>query len=112
MAKKAAVPFQCRQGDVFLERVDAMPGTAKARQRDNGRVILAYGEVTGHAHVIDTPTKEDAIYDGENGDFYLRIEDAAGLVHDEHARIDLPAGIYRGRIQREYTPTAIRNVAD
>jgi hypothetical protein len=99
---KKQSPFQVRQGDVFLERVSAIPANLKPRKRDKGRVILAYGEVTGHAHAIAEPDSA-ALFDGENGEFYLRIESATGLVHEEHARIDLPEGLYRGRIQREWT---------
>jgi hypothetical protein len=43
---------QYRQGDVFLERVASIPKGAKPVKRDAGRVVLAYGEVTGHAHAI------------------------------------------------------------
>lgn len=103
MAKsKTQVPPQYRQGDVFLERVSALPANLTPRARDKGRVILAYGEVTGHAHAIAEPDVA-AIFDGTEGDFYLRVESDTGLVHEEHARIDLPEGLYRGRIQREWT---------
>jgi hypothetical protein len=109
--KQNAKVFQVRQGDVFLERIDAIPANVKPRARDNGRAILAYGEVTGHAHVLDDP--ESAIFDGEDGEFFLRIESDTGLVHDEHARIDLPEGLYVGRTQREWTDeNESRAVAD
>ncbi len=48
--------FQARQGDVFLERigdVDALPEGLNSVKRDQGRIVLAYGELTGHAHAID-----------------------------------------------------------
>ena len=39
-----------RQGDVWIERSEhRLSRNAKPRARDRGRVILAYGEVTGHA---------------------------------------------------------------
>ncbi len=112
MKKLNPVPHQFRQGDVFLERVDAIPSNVKVRPKDHGRVILAYGEVTGHAHAIAEP-ETAAIFDGEGGEFFLRIESDTGLVHEEHARIDLPEGTYRGRIQREWTDAdEPRQVAD
>ena len=46
------VPFHVRQGDVLALGVEAIPEDAKPVTRDRGRVILAYGEVTGHAHAI------------------------------------------------------------
>jgi hypothetical protein len=47
-----------RQGDVLVQRVGNIPKAAKAIRRDAGRVILAYGEVTGHAHAIAEPECE------------------------------------------------------
>jgi hypothetical protein len=43
---------QFRQGDVLVQRVTSIPEGDTAVARDNGRVVLAYGEVTGHAHAI------------------------------------------------------------
>ena len=40
-------PKQMRQGDVFIERVACAPDGIAPVERDNGRLILAYGEVTG-----------------------------------------------------------------
>lgn len=100
--KASKTPLQVRQGDVFLERVEKIPAGLKERKRDKGRVILAYGEVTGHAHAIEEDASA-AIFDGVEDDFYLRIGSPTGLVHEEHARIDLPEGLYRGRIQREWS---------
>ena len=94
---------QYRQGDVFLEVVAALPPGLTPRPRDRGRIVLAYGEATGHAHVIDAPSDTDAIYDDPTGGFYLRFAGAVGLVHEEHSRIDLPALVYRGTIQREWS---------
>lgn len=45
-----------RQGDVLLRRVSSIPKSAKAAEKKdqpgNSRIVLAYGEVTGHAHAI------------------------------------------------------------
>jgi hypothetical protein len=46
-----------RQGDVLL--VPIAPSRIPAGRvvpRDRGRIVLAYGEVTGHAHAIDSAT--------------------------------------------------------
>lgn len=104
--------FQARQGDVFIERVDAAPGKARPVARDGERVILAAGEVTGHHHaVIDRDVELLSVAD--EADRWLRVgADGATVVHEEHGPIALEPGIYRVRIQREYSPEAIRNVAD
>lgn len=127
---------QYRQGDVLLEKVSLPKGERKMLPRDNGHIVLAYGEVTGHAHAIcEVESVEYIEVDGqrlivsENG-FRLahgslsgiqalapeRIDKASkirGLVADQdHDAFALPAGTYRPIQQREYEPEGIRNVVD
>jgi hypothetical protein len=107
---------QFRQGDVFLVRVaDALPEAARKVKRDNGRVVLAYGEVTGHSHaILDREAELFTLPDTD--DRFLRIMAGSGvdLVHEEHTTISLPPGDYRIRIQREYVSSMMpaRQVAD
>lgn len=52
---------QFRQGDVLLQRVGdvgELPEGLVPVARDRGRVVLAYGEVTGHAHALLDPNAE------------------------------------------------------
>lgn len=96
----------------MIQRVDSMPLGLKKIERENGKIVLAHGEVTGHAHAIDC---ESADHYGEAGAdvTYLEIKEAlAALRHEEHSTINLPAGHYRIVRQREYSPEAIRRVAD
>ncbi len=110
---KTKTPKHYRQGDVLIERIDSMPRNCTKIDRENGRVILAHGEVTGHAHALTAPGCELFAAESEPGVTFLEIRDAmAALKHDEHGTIDLPAGTYRVTRQREYSPEAIRNVAD
>jgi hypothetical protein len=44
--------MQFRQGDVLITSIKSIPKAAKVRSHDGGRVVLAYGEVTGHSHSI------------------------------------------------------------
>ncbi len=94
-----------RQGDVMIIATASIPAAAKNEvTRDNGRIVLAYGEVTGHAHAIH---KSGAVLltAPDTEDRFLRIMDASGvtLEHEEHATITLPPGDYIVRRQREYT---------
>jgi hypothetical protein len=100
-----------RHGDVLLVPVAAseVGADATVRDRDKGRVILAYGEVTGHAHAI---TEDGASILESNGLEFLRVENVATLRHEEHATVEIPAGTYKIVHQREYSPEAIRNVLD
>lgn len=103
---------QFRQGDVFLEKIDIkLPKSIELIEKDNGRTILAYGEVTGHAHAI----KSDSVKyykDKKTTKLYLVVDNIAKLQHEEHDEIVLKPGIYEVVRQREYTPEAIRYVAD
>jgi hypothetical protein len=94
-------PLHFRQGDVLLIAVDALPEGATAESR-SGRIVLAEGEVTGHAHAIAEPDARSYTHGGQR---YLLTRSVAQLVHEEHGPIAVPPGTWRIVIQREYTPT-------
>lgn len=106
--------FQVRQGDVFVEALDGeIPANAKPVKADAGRTILAYGEVTGHAHALPgSQAKLFRVVDESSMTSYLTVSKTVALQHEEHAPIEIPPGNYRVNIQREYHPEAIRQVAD
>ena len=90
-----------RQGDVLLEKMESLPpGAALQGNRDN-RIVLAYGEATGHAHAVST---EFANLYRIGRERYLLTTEGARLVHEEHAPIALEPGVYRVVQQREYIP--------
>jgi hypothetical protein len=97
-----------RQGDVLIRRIKSLP-TTKAQPRLTG--ILAYGEVTGHAHRVENLQQAEVLEIDKA--LFLRVgEEGVRVVHEEHAPVTLPAGNYEVEIQREYSPAEIRNVAD
>lgn len=102
---------QYRQGDVLIARTNlsAVPNGAEKQKPDGQRVILAYGEATGHAHAIDCKLAD--MYQWQ-GDQLLEVKPGAVLGHEEHTHIPLPPGVYKVTIQKEYSPERIRNVAD
>jgi hypothetical protein len=99
--RASGTPSQVRQGDVLLVPVDEIPEAATVVPRDQGRVILAYGEATGHAHAFDVFAASLLEDDGLR---YLKLREAAPLVHEEHAPITVAPGLYRVVIQREFVP--------
>jgi len=105
-----------RQGDVLLTLVAALPKGAKD-VTPNDRIVLAHGEVTGHAHAVHEPLTKVApagkarMWDA-GAERFLQVVETTALRHEEHAAITLPPGIYKIGQQREYSPDAIRNVAD
>lgn len=96
-------PVVFRQGDVLLVRVDRLPEGLTEVPRDNGRLVLAYGEVTGHAHVLDAPAARATLLTTAENERFLRIVgSAAPLVHEEHATIVVAPGLYRQVPQEEW----------
>jgi hypothetical protein len=96
----ADVPVSYRQGDVLLVSVPEIPARAHAVPRDEGRIVLAYGEVTGHAHAIDAPEAEATLLSASENERFLRLVADVDLAHEEHGTIRVPAGTYRVVRQR------------
>ena len=99
------------QGDILLIRVKTLPAAVPAvPPTTDGRLILAYGEATGHHHAV---LERDATLYRSTADAveaWLRVQaGGAVLTHDEHAPITLPAGTYRVVRQREYVPGPVRS---
>jgi hypothetical protein len=106
-------PEMYRQGDVLIVPIAAMPPTLEPVKREKGRIVLAHGEVTGHSHAITSKCaalfrdpKLMAVFMHVSGDAPVALE------HDEHATISIPPGDYQIIRQVEYSPEAVRNVAD
>ncbi|MEX3099378.1 MULTISPECIES: hypothetical protein [unclassified Streptomyces] len=106
-----------RQGNVLIvsvaeEAAAAHVERAPREARDGrGRLVLALGEVTGHAHAVVGPG-ELVREPGPFGPMLLHVPQGGRVVHEEHATIVLPAGWYRVVRQREYVPGSVRIVAD
>lgn len=129
-----------RQGDVLLTLVSALPADCTEVPCDRGRIVLAYGEVTGHAHAIadhradqspairhaDLTSQAGEIADAAiaraqakarllvapDGQRYLEVCDTVHLRHEEHTAHAIPPGIYKLPTQVEYAPSELRQVAD
>lgn len=102
-----------RQGDVLVVPVESIPKKLERIDREGGRVVLAHGEVTGHAHAI-RDSRAALFRDPKLAAIFLTVGGGASvdLEHDEHSTVALRPGNYRVIRQREYSPEAIRNVAD
>lgn len=89
------------QGDVLLRPVKVLPqGDRQSKARDvQGRIVLAYGEVTGHAHAIHDPGVVAMMIGSRT---FLDVEKQARVVHEEHAALIIEPGMYEVIQQREY----------
>ena len=84
-----------RQGDVLLRRIGALPKNVQRHKVDSGRIVVEYGEVTGHAHVLDPLAVEgyDILDEARMvvGQAFVVLADTE-LRHDEHGPITLDRG--------------------
>lgn len=93
-----------RQGDVSIMAVNRIP---KQARKVRGELVLARGEVTGHAHKI--VEGQAFLFRVATGLLYLRVlSEFAKLYHEEHEDIILPKGEYEIRQQREFDWVATR----
>lgn len=111
---------QYRQGDVLIQKSDSVfdLDTAKVVPPDQGKVILAYGEVSGHAHSFTI--ERTKLYES-NGDRVLEVIKPDIFKHGnpgnedatkDHNFIPVAKGRYKVTQQTEYSPAELRNVAD
>ena len=99
------MPRQYRQGDLLFVRQDTRPeATLTARQSN----VIVTGEATGHAHRLQAGT----ILEAPDGALYLDVTQTTQVIHEEHGPITLDPGLWLVVRQREYSPEAIRTVAD
>lgn len=98
---------QVRQGDVLvMPTKEVLTGTLQTGKQ----IILAHGEATGHHHSV---ADRDAADWWKHGDEQsLDVKTPTEVQHQEHAPVPLTRGKKRVIQQREYSPAAIRNVAD
>lgn len=122
-----------RQGDVLLRPVAQLPEGCVEVPDVGGRIVLAYGEVTGHAHAIadhlpvraDRPVRPGAAAEmaeaaiararlvrSPTGERYLAVREEVTLRHEEHTAHTAPPNVYLLPVQVEYTPAELRRVTD
>jgi hypothetical protein len=106
--KTKKISGQYRQGDILIEAIDQVPDQALKQMRGEP-IILAYGEVTGHDHRL-IADKADWWKLGDEQ--FIEPAAPATIRHQEHGPISIEERPHRVIRQREYSPEAIRNVAD
>ena len=98
-----------RQGDVYLKPCDKMPDGAKKIKPVNGRVVLAEGEATGHAHTIEA---DCATLFGVDESMVVVVDKPTTLDHQEHGTLEVQPGTYWVVGQREQKREEIKRVMD
>lgn len=102
-----------RQGDVLIVQIEddsVLVGPTAPIKRESERIVLAHGEITGHAHAI---LEKEANFVLTADNRRILITDVpVQVVHEEHEPISLPAGKFEIIHQVEYTPARMRPVFD
>ena len=104
-----------RQGDVALIRVGSLPVGCSEVLPDHGRIILAFGERTGHSHAVYGVTQEAPKVRlwSAGAERFLQVLARCELVHEEHSAATLEPGTYLLPGQFEHTEEhTVRQVAD
>ncbi|MDX1941446.1 MAG: hypothetical protein SFU99_12890 [Saprospiraceae bacterium] len=102
---------QFRQGDVLVEEIaNILTDAIRCERDEQGRIVLAYGEVTGHAHAIHN--KDVNFYKGSNDELYLDVLSNAEITHEEHSKIPLGNKKFIVIRQREFIDNEVKYVAD
>lgn len=91
-----------------VKRPAGVPEGAKRMER----AILAEGEVTGHYH--EAVGDGASLWDTGGGAAVLDAPKGATVTHQEHGKVQVPAGRYTRQIVQEFDPLEeeIRNVRD
>lgn len=102
-------------GDMYLRPItEAQVPAAVLARLDGGstRAVLAYGEHTGHAHVLTSERPIGLVRDSDTV-AYVLLRDAGLLVHEEHGTRVMAPGYYEVPTERDYDPTVYaRRVID
>lgn len=86
-----------RQGDVLIEAA-AFPTEGLTARESR---VLAEGEATGHAHVVEGDVE---MYEDAQGTLWCRVKEPAEVTHQEHGKIGLPRGEYKVTRQVQLNP--------
>lgn len=101
-----------RQGDVLIVSCGEIPETAVPVAPEDGRLIVARGEATGHHHSFRHRPGIVLFRDGTTGPFYLRANSRAVLEHQEHTALATRKKTSVVVMQRVFSSGAARLVAD
>jgi quercetin dioxygenase-like cupin family protein len=99
-----------QQGDVLMKIMDEQPIDKEAEMLEH--MTLAEGEATGHYHRVTEGKAELYMLTGQ---MYMKVlTDKAKITHEEHNPIEVPKGLYKIDIVKEYDHFAeeVREVVD
>lgn len=81
-----------RHGDILLKRIKTLPQGDEVKTK--GQYILAYGEVTGHKHVMTVEKPEHLKVLDNDGGIFIELTEPATVTHEEHNTITVEPGYF------------------
>jgi hypothetical protein len=121
---KGSNPNHARHGDVCVEILNGKPKDwdkltpyeDKRSPRSNGSFVVASGETTGHAHVLDREfiMESRSFFDAMRREhIYAHVKKGATIKHEEHIPIEIEDDSWVHFAQQyEYDPEQLSRVAD
>lgn len=109
---KKTINGQYRQGDVLIQNGFDASDIGDEIPKEDGRVVLAHGEVTGHAHAFVSSSAKHFLAKSSKMKTYLKLVEPAALRHEEHAEVPIKEKKKEVRIQRQWSTERIRQVQD
>jgi hypothetical protein len=103
------IPRQYRQGDVLLHPIASLPAGVESTPVEEP-IVLAEGELTGHAHRIENTASARRYVLGEQT--YIEVIEPVALTHETHLSLMVEPGIYEVRRQIETWHDRARLVCD
>ncbi len=100
-----------RQGDLLFKKVSNIPNSVSL-SKDN---IILRGEATGHSHRLVNGLLFKQRQFGLSNVFrevFIKVGPNGKIIHEEHATLELPTGIFQVIRQVEYSPWGSLNVND
>ena len=113
-----AVTKGAAQGDILIvaqgiiPRIDVDIAKLQPTEAENGRLILARGEATGHHHSLPHMRGAVLFRDTLNVPVAFVVETPAPLEHQEHGTIDFAPGKFNVIRQRVFVSGMSRRVED
>lgn len=101
-----------QQGDVILAQVGLIPADAERETPHARGNVVAEGEVTGHAHVLEPDTS--TLFLSPTGKRFVQVRMPTALTHEEHDTQVIAPGLYEidQVVEKDWLEDAIRPVVD
>lgn len=107
------------QGDFIIIRIDEIPANVEPFAPEGNHYVIAHSE-TGHNHVMVMDRvqayKPANVADKDVFELFLSVDSPTEIEHlrsfDTHEALQVPAGKYVVKRQREYVPEGFRKAAD